>query len=190
MIFSQKSAAMRKATPKKYSGMPAEAELQALAGFRAALRQFLSFSEQAAAKCGATMQWYQAMLVISDFESPHPQISIGELAEQLIIRDHSATELANRLLAAGFVRRKEDPNDGRRSLLLLTAKGEKCLAELARNASDTFKREQRCVLNLFEAAVSMQRLNDLERENETLRHLVADLSIANQRLKNPNSGDN
>ena len=189
MIFSQQSAAMRKATPKKFSGMPAEAELQALAGFRAALRRFLSFSEQAAAKCGATMQWYQAMLVIST-QSPHPQISIGELAEQLMIRDHSATELANRLLAAGFVRRKEDPNDGRRSLLLLTAKGEKCLAELAQMHLTRLKENKDAFLNLFEAAVSMQRLNDLERENETLRRLVADLSIANQRLKDPNSGDN
>ena len=46
---------------------PTEAELSALAGFRAALRKFLAFSEQAAADQGVTMQWYQALLVIKTF---------------------------------------------------------------------------------------------------------------------------
>jgi len=36
-----------------------------------------------------TMQWYQALLVIKTFRAGD-HISVGELAEQLMIRDHSA----------------------------------------------------------------------------------------------------
>ena len=109
---------------------PTEAELAALAEFRAALREFLAFSEQAAAARGATMQWYQALLVIKTFNSDAP-ITVGELAEQLRIRHHSAVGLVSRLSAAKLVRRQQDAGDRRRSLLLMTAAGERCLADLA-----------------------------------------------------------
>lgn len=109
---------------------PTDAELSALAEFRAALRGFLAFSEQAAAERGATMQWYQALLVIKTFNSDAP-ITVGELAEQLIIRHHSAVGLVSRLSTAKLVRRVQDTQDRRRSLLLITAAGERCLADLA-----------------------------------------------------------
>ena len=109
---------------------PTDAELAALADFRAALRNFLSFSEQAAAARGATMQWYQALLVIKTFDSDRP-ITVGELAEQLKIRHHSAAELVSRLATAKLVRRESDRMDGRKSLLVMTAAGERCLLDLA-----------------------------------------------------------
>ena len=50
------------------------------------------------------------LLVIKTFRADN-HISVGELAEQLVIRDHSAAELVSRLLlgqseALGFVRRR------------------------------------------------------------------------------------
>ncbi len=101
---------------------PTGEELSALARFRFALRRFLNFSEQAAADLGLTMQWYQALLVIKTYPT-HDHISVGELAEQLMIRDHSAAELVSRLVHAKLVRRKTDPSDRRRSLLIVTSIG-------------------------------------------------------------------
>jgi DNA-binding MarR family transcriptional regulator len=109
---------------------PTEAELAALAEFRAALRKFLAFSEQAAAARGVTMQWYQALLVIRTFNSDSP-ITVGELASQLMIRHHSAAELVSRLETGKLVRREYDSVDRRKSLLVITAAGERCLADLA-----------------------------------------------------------
>ena len=101
---------------------PTQEELAALARFRFALRRFLAFSEQAAADLGLTMQWYQALLVIKTFRAGD-HISVGELAEQLMIRDHSAAELVSRLVQAKLVKRKTDPSDRRRSLVIMTVEG-------------------------------------------------------------------
>ncbi|WP_442756118.1 MarR family winged helix-turn-helix transcriptional regulator [Methylocystis sp. JAN1] len=109
---------------------PTDKELEALANFRFALRKFLAFSEAAAADVGITMQWYQALLVIKTFRGGG-HISIGELAEQLVIRDHSAAELVSRLDQAKLVKRKTDPADRRRSLVIMTPSGSRCLNRLA-----------------------------------------------------------
>ena len=54
--------------------------------------------------------WVLDLLVIKTFRADN-HISVGELAEQLVIRDHSAAELVSRLVlgqseALGFVRRR------------------------------------------------------------------------------------
>lgn len=108
---------------------PTEQELEALANFRFALRKFLAFSEAAAADEGITMQWYQALLVIKTFRGGG-DISVGELADQLMIRDHSAAELVSRLNHAKLVKRKTDPSDRRRSLVIMTPAGSRCLDRL------------------------------------------------------------
>lgn len=114
-------------TPRK---APSEEDLAALAHFRHALRKFLAFSEQACANQGVTMQWYQALLVVRTYRDAK-HISVGELAEQLMIRDHSAAELVSRLAQAKLVRRKTDPTDRRRSLVVITRAGDRRLSELA-----------------------------------------------------------
>ncbi|ARN81144.1 MarR family transcriptional regulator [Methylocystis bryophila] len=118
------------ASAKSARPRPTDAELAALAEFRATLRKFLAFSEQAAAAQGVTMQWYQALLVIKTFNSNSP-ITVGELANQLMIRHHSAAELVSRLEAGKLVRRESDSDDRRKSLLVITAAGERRLADLA-----------------------------------------------------------
>ena len=127
---------------------PTDEELSALARFRFALRRFLAFSEQAAADLGLTMQWYQALLVIKTFRADD-HISVGELAEQLMIRDHSAAELVSRLVQAKLVRRKTDPSDRRRSLVIMTPAGDRRLAQLAAVHLDRLKENKDAFLNLF-----------------------------------------
>ncbi len=127
---------------------PTDDELSALARFRFALRRFLAFSEQAAADLGLTMQWYQALLVIKTFRADD-HISVGELAEQLMIRDHSAAELVSRLVQAKLVRRKTDPSDRRRSLVIMTPAGDRHLAQLAAVHLERLRENKDAFLNLF-----------------------------------------
>lgn len=127
---------------------PSAEELKALANFRLTLRKFLAFSEQAAAEAGATPQWYQALLVVKTFHGGN-HISVGELAEQLMIKDHSAAELVSRLAAAKLVKRKTDPSDRRRSLIVMTAAGDRCLMHLAARHLRKLRENKGAFLNLF-----------------------------------------
>jgi DNA-binding MarR family transcriptional regulator len=130
------------------SDKPTDDELVALANFRFALRTFLAFSEQAAANLGMTMQWYQALLVIKTYRSGD-HISVGELAEQLMIKNHSAAELVSRLAQAKLVRRKTDPTDRRRSLVIMTPMGNRRLAQLAAVHLKRLRSNKEAFLDLF-----------------------------------------
>ncbi|MEQ1937062.1 MarR family transcriptional regulator [Mesorhizobium sp. CN5-321] len=109
---------------------PTQADYSALAEFRYVLRRFLDFSEKAARKAGLTPRQHQALLVVKGFRNGAP-ISVGDLAERLIIHHHSAVELTDRLVEAGLVVRLPDPHDQRRVLLSLTEHAEAFLAELS-----------------------------------------------------------
>ena len=110
---------------------PTQADYSALAEFRYVLRRFLDFSEKAARKAGLTPRQHQALLVVKGFRNGAP-ISVGDLAERLIIHHHSAVELTDRLVEAGLVVRLPDPHDQRRVLLSLTEHAEAFLAECSR----------------------------------------------------------
>lgn len=107
-----------------------KANYEALASFRFALRSFLAFSERAAAGAGVSPQQYQAMLAIKG-AAGRDALTILELSAQLLIRHHTAGELVTRLAKQGLVVRSDDPADGRRVLVKLTAKAEKVLQGLA-----------------------------------------------------------
>ena len=89
----------------------------------------MRFSENAAAKNGLTPQQYQALLAIR--AAPDARLHVGELAEQLLIRPNSATELVNRLESLGFVTRRTAENDRRQILIELTRIAKEILAALA-----------------------------------------------------------
>src|SRR5262249_37626030 len=108
-----------------------EVDYQALAQFRYELRKFLAFSETAARKEKLTPQQHQALLSIKGFSRDRP-LSVGELAQLLLIRHHTAVELTDRMEKLGLVARAADPDDGRRILVRLTAGGERRLRKLSR----------------------------------------------------------
>ncbi|MGD9656165.1 MAG: MarR family winged helix-turn-helix transcriptional regulator [Methylocystis sp.] len=137
--------------PEAARKAPSEDDLAALANFRFALRKFLAFSEQVSADHGVTMQWYQALLVVHTYQGAK-HISVGELAEQLMIRDHSAAELVSRLAQAKLVKRKTDPNDRRRSLVIITRAGERRLFELAAVHLKKLRESKGVFANLFRMA--------------------------------------
>jgi DNA-binding MarR family transcriptional regulator len=111
-------------------GPVSKAEYEALAAFRYALRRFLHFSEEAAGALGLTPQQHQALLAIKGYPG-RDQVLIGELAERLQVRPHSAGELADRLEAQGYVYRVPGTDDRRQTYLALTPAGTAILARLS-----------------------------------------------------------
>ena len=105
-------------------------DCESLADLRQHIRRFLHFSELAVCEVGLEPRQHQLMLALKGL-SRGTRPRIGELAERLQIRHHSAVELVNRLEAGGFVHRSRAQDDRREVLLALTAKGEKVLGELA-----------------------------------------------------------
>lgn len=105
-------------------------EYETLANLRYSLRQFLRFSEDAAHAAGITPQQHQALLAIKGFPE-RDRVTVGELAERLQIRHHSAVGLVDRLVANGFLKREPGKNDRRQVQLTLTARSEKMLAKLS-----------------------------------------------------------
>ncbi|MGC1500009.1 MAG: MarR family winged helix-turn-helix transcriptional regulator, partial [Terriglobales bacterium] len=105
-------------------------DYESLAEVRYQLRRFLHFSEQAARDAGLEPQQHQLMLALKGLpEGARPRI--GELAERLQIRHHSAVELIDRLSSAGLVRRHTGGEDRREVLIALSAKGERILRDLS-----------------------------------------------------------
>lgn len=125
-----------------------EEDLVSLALFRRSLRAFLAFSENACAEVGITMQWYQALLTIKTYKGT-AEISIGELAEELMIKNHSATELVNRLENAGLILKKQDKNDKRKLQLIITSVGNRKLTKLASIHLDRLRGQKSIYMNLF-----------------------------------------
>jgi DNA-binding MarR family transcriptional regulator len=105
-------------------------EYEALANFRYALRQFIHFSEEAAAAVGLAPRQHQALLAIKGFPG-RDRMLIGELAERLQIRHHSAVGLVDRLVAQGLVSREQSVDDRRRVMVALTPAGAQLLEQLA-----------------------------------------------------------
>lgn len=108
----------------------AKKSYEALADFRYALRRFFAFSEQAAGSAGLTPQQYQALLAVKGARE-RSDLSIGEIAERLMIRHHSAVELVDRLEMGGLVVRLKDKDDARRVAVRLSSKAERLMDGLA-----------------------------------------------------------
>ena len=115
----------------------AETDYRHLAEFRYLLRQFLAFSEDAARRAGLLPQHHQALLAIKGFGG---RLTVGELAERLAIKPHSAVGLADRLVDAGLAVRQTGAKDRRHVELTLTAAASRKLAELSQSHREELKR--------------------------------------------------
>jgi DNA-binding MarR family transcriptional regulator len=115
-----------------------KADYVALSGFRHGVRRYLAFAEAGAKSAGLTGQQHQALLAIKAHEKD--RMTVGELADQLMIKNHSAGELVNRLMKARLVKRSQGTIDRRRVLVSLTRTGEGVLAALSQN---NFRRTSR-----------------------------------------------
>ena len=111
-----------------------DADYELLLEFRTGLRRFLRWSEEQAVAVGLT-----PISTSSCSRSGATAINgptIGEIADALLLRHHSAVGLIDRAEAAGLVRRQADREDQRVVRLRLTPLG---LAASASSASATSK---------------------------------------------------
>jgi len=96
---------------------------------RSRLRRFERWSAEQAQSAGLTPTQHQLLLAIrghADRRGP----TIGEIADYLLLRHHSAGELVQRAEAAGLVRRVRDTEDKRVTRLRLTDEGSARLESL------------------------------------------------------------
>lgn len=106
-----------------------DADFRRLLAFRDGLRRFLHWSNQQAEAVGLTGTQHQLLLAIRGHGELAP--SIGDVADHLLLRHHSAVELVDRAEQAGLVRRANDPDDQRIVRLELTRKGAQKVEALA-----------------------------------------------------------
>jgi DNA-binding MarR family transcriptional regulator len=109
--------------------MPTDRQYRQLLAFRVQLRTFDRWSRDAAAQRGLTHAQHQLLLAVRGSATPDGP-TIGEVAEALLVRHHTAGELVDRLAARGFVQKVTDERDRRRVRLALTAAGEEVLRDL------------------------------------------------------------
>jgi DNA-binding MarR family transcriptional regulator len=114
-----------------------DADYRHLAEFRYFLRLFLSFSEEAARAAALSPQQHQALLAIRGFGG---KLTVGDLAERLAIKPHSAVGMADRLVEAGLVVRQASARDRRQVVLSLTPAGQRKLANLSKAHREELKR--------------------------------------------------
>jgi DNA-binding MarR family transcriptional regulator len=108
---------------------PTREDFERLLAFRVSLRRFQRWSEDQARTEGLTHVQHQLLVAIKG----HPgdiAPAIGEIADYLQLRPHSAAELVNRAEAAGLVRRFPDAADARVVRVDLTRKGDRLVTEL------------------------------------------------------------
>ena len=105
-----------------------DADYRRLLDLRDGLRRFLRWSERSARTAGLTPAQHQLLLAVRGSGSSP---TIGEVADHLLLRHHSAVELVDRAERAGLVRRRPDAEDHRVVRLELTPRGSRQLAAVA-----------------------------------------------------------
>lgn len=109
--------------------MPTDEQYERLLEFRNALRRFDHWSREAAASHGLTHPQHQLLLAVRGSRTTGGP-SVGEVADALLVRHHTATELVDRVQRLGLVERVRSAADARRVQLRLTEAGHDALESL------------------------------------------------------------
>ena len=86
-----------------------DADYERLAELRYGLRRFLHWSAEQAQRAGITPTQHQLLLAIRSSQDPRGA-TVGDVAEVLMIRHHSAVGLVDRAQEAGLITRERDPD--------------------------------------------------------------------------------
>lgn len=114
-------------------------DFQHLLRFRTELRRFLHWSEEQAQAEGLTTAQHQLLLAVRG-SADADGATIGEVADALLLRHHTATELVDRAESAGLLRRERDGADHRVVRLRITRTGSGKLTRLSRQHLDELSR--------------------------------------------------
>jgi DNA-binding MarR family transcriptional regulator len=94
-----------------------DADFTRLLELRTGLRRFLRWSEQQAKAAGLTPAKHQLLLAVRGHPNPSGP-TVGEVADYLFLRHHSAVGLIDRAVADGLVKRNAD--HGNKSVVRIT----------------------------------------------------------------------
>lgn len=106
-----------------------ERQYRDLLAFRVELRRFNRWSEDQARAAGLTHAQHQLLLAVRAHADPRGP-TMGEVADYLLLRHHSAVELVDRAATAGLLERSRDDGDARVVRLELTPLGAERIAQL------------------------------------------------------------
>src|SRR6476661_4327728 len=116
--------------------MPQLSTEDALASYKKLQRAMLNSSAHRWRDLDISMQQLRAMFFLRDEE----EASVGRLAELFGFGLPAASLLADRLVRAGYVERREDPADRRRVLLSLTRAGLRLVTDLREGSQSVLRR--------------------------------------------------
>jgi DNA-binding MarR family transcriptional regulator len=138
-----------------------DADYEDLLALRTGLRRFVRWSEQQAEAAGLTPAQQQLLLAIRG----HPDRrgpTVGEVADYLLLRHHSAVGLVDRAVAAKLVKRVRDRHDHRIVRLQLTAAGSKRLEALSEAHLEEIGRLGRTLPTAWRGLLPRQPLHGIQ----------------------------
>jgi MarR family transcriptional regulator, organic hydroperoxide resistance regulator len=103
------------------------------------------------------LSYFETLYMVS--RAPRTGLRIGDLAERLRITVGGTSKLADRIEAAGLIRRVADPADRRASRIVLTPAGRRTLA----SAIHTYSTDLAATLDPALTGAEQQQLHDLVR---------------------------
>jgi DNA-binding MarR family transcriptional regulator len=119
--------------------VPSDKDYEHLLAFRTRLRRFDQWSRTAAEDHGLTHAQHQLLLAIRGFLGPQGP-TIGDVAELLLVKHHTVSELVDRTQVIGLIERVRDTDDNRRVHLVLTRKGQDVLQQLTNKHLEELRR--------------------------------------------------
>jgi DNA-binding MarR family transcriptional regulator len=107
-----------------------QSDFEHLLELRTGLRRFMRWSEHQAQAAGLTPAKHQLLLAVKGHPDPAGP-TIGEVADYLVLRHHSAVGLIDRAVSDGLVKRNADPTSKSVVRVTLTKAGAAKLDALA-----------------------------------------------------------
>ena len=135
-------------TGRRAAAQVSDRDYARLLAVRTGLRQFERWSAEQAAAHGVTASQHQLLLAVRGHDEPQGP-TISQVADYLLIRHHSAVELADRTERAGLIERVRDADDHRAVRLRLSPAGERILAAL----TDAHLEELARLTSLFQSLI-------------------------------------
>jgi DNA-binding MarR family transcriptional regulator len=115
---------------RRMTTTPTDEDYRRLLELRTGLRRFLRWSERQAKAAGLTAAQHQLLLAVRGHADPRGP-TVGDVADYLLLRHHSAVGLIDRAEAAGLLRRSQDPGNSSAVRIHLTEKGSRRLEALS-----------------------------------------------------------
>lgn len=119
--------------------MPSDKDYERLLAFRTRLRRFDQWSRDAAEAHGLTHSQHQLLLAVRGHTTDGGP-TVGDLADYLYVKHHTASELAARVEGMGLLERTRLDDDRRVVRLRLTRRGHRLLNELTAHHLEELRR--------------------------------------------------